>query len=402
MKNKVYLKKHLLAIFIAIIFSVFLFYGINKYAYQNYTKNFNYKINTLINVLKDNGVGNNEIINLINNENTDTLFIDSLGFNIEKESIVSKNSEYFIIFTSFEITLFILLVCLIIYIFLRYNNRKDKELDKITKCIENINNEIFTLDFDNFEEGELAILKSEIYKTTITLKSIASNNLKDKINLKNSLEDISHQLKTPLTSILITLDNLIDNPNMNDSTKEEFLRDIKRDINNIEFLVSSLLKLSKFDANTINFIRKKCLVKDLADSITKNTSTLSDLKNIKIEIVGNGRDSIICDFKWQTEALTNILKNALEYAYQNSTIKIDYNQNSIYTEISITNEGEIISNKDLPHIFERFYKGENSSSESIGIGLNLAKVIIQKDNGTIEVTSKCQKTTFTIKYYHTL
>ena len=131
----------------------------------------------------------------------------------------------------------------------------------------------------------------------------------------------------------------------------------------------------------------------------KNVSMLSELKNIEIIVSGDDSIKTICDLKWQVEAITNILKNCIEHSYENRKIYINYNQNNMYTELKIEDNGTGIDAKDLPHIFERFYKGKNSSSDSVGIGLALSKSIIESNNGYIQVDSKLNKgTTFIIKY----
>lgn len=142
-------------------------------------------------------------------------------------------------------------------IFLKYNKSKDKKLVQITRYIEEINNKNYKLDIDDNTEDELSILKNEIYKTTVMLKEVAENSKKDKENLKNSLSDISHQLKTPLTSITIMLDNILDNKDMDEDIRNDFIKDIKREIINVNFLVETLLKLSKLDADSVKFINKK-------------------------------------------------------------------------------------------------------------------------------------------------
>ena len=242
-------------------------------------------------------------------------------------------------------------------------------------------------------------MKNEIYKTTIMLKEEAENSKKDKLELKDSLSNISHQLKTPLTSILIIIDNLIDTSEMNYSMREEFLRDIKREITNINFLVGSLLKIAKLDTNTVNFIEEDVKLKKIVEESIKNVSVLSDLKNvdIKINIIN---DSIIrCDFKWQIEAITNILKNCVEHSKEDSKIEITISDNKIYSLMEIKDNGVGIDKEDINHIFQRFYKGKNSSNDSIGIGLSLAKTIIDKSNGSINVESSKSGTKFVIKYF---
>ena len=268
-----------------------------------------------------------------------------------------------------------------------------------TKCIEEINKKNYKLDLDDMSEDELSILKNEIYKTTITLKEAAENSNKEKLELKESLSDISHQLKTPLTSILIALDNIIDDPDMDKQIREDFIRDIKREINSISFLVQSILKLSKLDTNTINFIIENVTVEKLINESIKNVSMLSDLREVDIRLNMKDNPSINCDFKWQVEAISNIIKNCIEHSENKSFVEISVEDNKVYSKISIKDNGVGIDKEDLPHIFERFYKGKNATPDSVGIGLSLAKSIIEKNNGSISVDSNTKGTTFVIKYF---
>ena len=233
------------------------------------------------------------------------------------------------------------------------------------------------------------------------LKEQADNSTLDKINLKDSLSNISHQLKTPLTSINIMLDNILDSEEMSEDVRTEFINNIKREISNINFLVAGILKLSRLDANVVNFMVEKVKVKDIINECIKNVSSLCDLKNISIDVTGNEMLKINCDFKWEVEAITNILKNCVEHSNNNSKIDIKYINNKMYTEITIKDYGKGMSEKDVKHIFERFYKGSNSTSDSVGIGLSLSKSIIEQENGTINVNSKLNRgTVFTIRYYN--
>ena len=196
-------------------------------------------------------------------------------------------------------------------------------------------------------------------------------------------------------STLLHLVGGVDRP-----TKEKFIQNIKREITNISSLVGEILKLSKFDASVIKFEEQQVFIDDIVKNAISNVEMMAELKNINIEV--NNRDNIklVCDAKWQIEAITNILKNCIEHSKDDSTITIDIDSNKIYKQITIKDNGEGIDEKDLPHIFERFYKGKNSSKDSVGIGLALAKTIIEKDNGSINVDSKKgRQTTFVIKYY---
>lgn len=383
-----------------VLFSLFLV--INSYQYHVYTKNFNKKLNSIIKVVKEKypSVTEEELIDIINHDsnNSDEL-LEMYGIFIEKESIISENTLEYHKHLLINSIFFISVVVILISIFFKYESNKGKEIKEITKYIEEINKRNYSLHIDEISEDELSILKNEIYKTTIMLKESAENSLKDKKELKKSLEDISHQLKTPLTSILISLDNIIDDPDMDREIREDFIRDIKREVTNINFLVQTILKLSKFDANTISYIEEDIYLKDIVKESVKNVSTLCDLKNIKVKTNGNNKAKIKCDFRWQVEAITNIIKNCVEYSKENDEIIVLYEQNNVYSSIVIQDYGEGIDKKDLSHIFDRFYKGKNSSPDSIGIGLSLSKTIIEKSKGQIIIDSDNNGTKFTIKYF---
>lgn len=403
MKNKIELKKFVIYSFFIIITINLIFLILNFYQYKTYTDTFNRKIDNIVSKLNKQypNLKTVDIIEILNSdESSDNYIFREYGIDIKNESLVLENDNYFKKFLLLNFILTIIYTLFLVLLFLKYNNRKDKELQKITNYIEELNNKNYKLDIDENTEDELSILKNEIYKITVMLKENAENSIKDKINLKNSLSDISHQLKTPLTSITIMLDNILENPNMDSNIRNEFIKDIKRQIININFLVASLLKLSKLDACSINFINKKEYIKDILDESIKNVGALCDLKNITINLSGDEEGQIYCDFKWQVEAITNILKNCVEHSNENCKIDINYQQNKMYSKIEIQDYGSGILEKDLPHIFERFYKGEKSSSESIGIGLALSKSIIEKNNGYIIVDSKENVgTKFQIKYF---
>lgn len=403
MKNKIELKRALIKSFIAIILILIVFGVFQYYQYKKYTNNFNNKIAQIVSEVKEKypDLDNNEIMQIINSkENIDTNLFKNYGINLQDDAILIENDNYFKIFLILNTTILIILSLVILIIFMKYNNSKDEKLKEITRYIEEINNKNYKLDIEDNTEDELSILKNEVYKTTIMLKETAENSVQDKVNLKDSLSDISHQLKTPLTSITITIDNILENPEMDKETRIEFVKDIKREIINVNFLVNSILKLSKLDANSVKFINKEINLQDIVKESIKNVSVLCDLKNVEIVPKAEQDIKINCDFKWQVEAITNILKNCVEHSKDNSKIDISYEENKLYSKIEIKDYGVGIEKDDLPHIFERFYKGTNSSSESVGIGLALAKSIIESNNGYVSVESEVNKgTIFTIKYF---
>ena len=402
MKNKIELKKYIISTLIVFICLFVLFLFLNIYEYKTYTKNFNNKISAIINVIKKDypKITDKEIIKIINNDTLKTNdFFNKYGIDVNNKSILIKNDRDYHKFLAINLSFLTITVVILLIIYIRYNYKKEKDIKDIIKCIEQINKKNYEIQIDSISEDELSILKNEIYKTTIMLKEAAENSSKDKLNLKKSLEDISHQLKTPLTSILVMLDNIIEDSNMEEKIRNDFIVDIKRNVLNINFLVQSLLKLSKFDANAIHFVKQENDLKTIVEESIKNVSTLCDLRNINIKLNIKENSKIICDDKWQIEALTNIIKNAIEHSKNNSNIIINIENNNVYSMIEVIDFGEGIAKKDIKHIFERFYRCKNTKTDSIGIGLALAKTIIEEDKGTISVESNKLETKFIIKYY---
>lgn len=402
MKNKIELKKMCITSCIVIIIFLITFSILIYKQYKTYIYNFNQKIAGIIdNVLeKYPDIEKREIVEILNSsDKTNNEILMEYGIELDKDSVILENNTDFQKFIIIDINTLILFILILSIIFFKYNHSESKKINEITKYIEEINRGNYKLNIEENTEDELSILKNELYKITIMLKEVAENSQKDKTTLKDSLSDISHQIKTPITSILIMLDNILNDENMPEDIKKDFIKDIKREIINIKFLVESILKLSKIDSNSIKFIKKEVFIKDIINEAVKNVSMLSELKNIEIIVSGDDSIKTICDLKWQVEAITNILKNCIEHSYENRKIYINYNQNNMYTELKIEDNGTGIDAKDLPHIFERFYKGKNSSSDSVGIGLALSKSIIESNNGYIQVDSKLNKgTTFIIKY----
>lgn len=402
MKNKIELKKMCITSCIVVIIFLIIFSILIYKQYKTYTYNYNQKIAGIIdNVLeKYPDIEKREIVEILNSsDKTNNEILREYGIELDKDSVILENNTDFQKFIIIDVSTLIVFILILSIIVFKYNHSESKKINEITKYIEEINRGNYKLNIEENTEDELSILKNELYKITIMLKEVAENSQKDKTTLKDSLSDISHQIKTPITSILIMLDNILSDENMPEDIKKDFIKDIKRKIVNIKFLVESILKLSKIDSNSIKFIKKEVLIKDIINEAVKNVSMLSELKNIEIIVSGDDSIKTICDLKWQVEAITNILKNCIEHSYENRKIYINYNQNNMYTELKIEDNGTGIDAKDLPHIFERFYKGKNSSSDSVGIGLALSKSIIESNNGYIQVDSKLNKgTTFIIKY----
>ena len=396
MKEKNHIKILILSSILLIIFIIINSY-INVKQYKEYSLLANIKINNLIYILKEKGTTDDEIFNILNSDIED--IVHKYGIDVNNDSILIDYNSIKNYYLKTNIILLIIYTLIIFVIYLYYHNKDRKKINEITNYIKEINRKNYYLDILDNNEDELSLLKNELYKITIMLKEQTENLKKDKINLKDSISDISHKLKTPLTSISILLDDIIKNPNMDKKTKDEFLYSIRKEVNNIQVLVQNLLKLSKFDANVIEFKNDKINVLSLLNKVVDKIEIIRELKGILINIDCDDKTYINGDFAWEVEALSNILKNSIEYSNNDSSIDISVEDNPFYVKITISDYGIGMSEKDLKNIFKRFYKGENSISSSVGIGLNLSKKIIEKDNGFIIASStKDVGTTFEIKY----
>lgn len=402
MKNKINYKKFLTQSYIVIILFTLLFTCLNILEYQQYKINFNEKIAAFIELVENEypEVVKNELIVILNSDESYENILKEYGYDLNKDSYVKVNDKVNILFTALEMLVFSGACVLILLLYHRTTKKNDQEIAGIIQCIEDINHKNYDLHIEEISEDQLSILKNEIYKTTILLKEQAENSMKDKLSLKDSLQDISHQLKTPLTSINIMLENIMDDPKMEIETREYFIKQIRREMANINFLVQSILKLSKFETNTIHFIKENIFLSKIIDEAMMNVSNLCDLKNATIEVINTNDPSIYCDFNWQVEAVTNILKNAVEYSNNGGKVSIECSDNQLYSQIKITDSGIGMDEEDTLNIFKRFYRGKDASKDSIGIGLALSKAIVENDNGRIFVDSEKGKgTSFTIKYF---
>lgn len=276
--------------------------------------------------------------------------------------------------------------------------KKNKKIKNLSTYMNNILNNNYSLDIRDYEEGNLSNLKNDIYKMTVKLKEQSDLSQKEKKYLEEVLSDISHQLKTPLTSMYVINDVLLSDKKIDDSKKQEFLIKNRKELERIEWLVTSLLKMSRLDSGSEKIIPKETKLDDLIKKTVTPLEIPIELKNQHLILDYDKNIKLNIDLNWTTEALINILKNAHEHTKENGTIQIKVKDTVIYTEIEIIDTGEGISTTDLPHIFERFYKGK-TNKESIGIGLNMAKKIINLEKGDIKVISNSNGTTFNIKFY---
>ncbi|MFE8697366.1 sensor histidine kinase [Cytobacillus sp. FJAT-53684] len=292
------------------------------------------------------------------------------------------------------ITSILLIGCSLLFTRWRY-----REIEKLSSYLRHITNGNYSLDVRDNQEGELSILKNDIYKVTLMLSEQKSLLKQDKVLLTDAISDISHQLKTPLTSMMMMADFLND-AKLQKTKRMEFTHSIRQQLERMEWLVSSLLKLSKIDAGTVAFKKEQISVKRLIEKALEAVLIPMDIKEQSISIEGEEKTSFVGDLNWTSEALINILKNCVEHTPTGGALTISFSENILYTEIVIADNGEGIPKEDIPYIFNRFYKGKNAGEDSVGIGLAMAHSIIKSQNGDIHVKSKQEKgTQFQLKFY---
>ena len=274
----------------------------------------------------------------------------------------------------------------------RYNRISDLATD-INKLLHGDN----AISLENYSEGELGILHSEIYKMTVRLREQQQKLMNDKVYLADSIADISHQIRTPLTSINLLV-QFLSEPNLSDERRQQLTHELYGLLSRIEWLITTLLKISKLDAGTVQFKQEKV---SMATLINKSCAPL--LVPIELrgqELVINANGDFNGDVSWTCEAIGNIVKNCMEHTPEGGKIEIETTDNALYTEILIKDNGTGISKEDMPHIFERFYKGKDSDDKSFGVGLALSRMIITSQKGTVKAENrKPTGAMFSIRFY---
>lgn len=280
-----------------------------------------------------------------------------------------------------------------------YQRRRNQKVDEFVQYIRRIEQGVYQIPLDENEEEELSELKNELYKITVMLRETAELSKKQKRALSDSVSDISHQLKTPLTSCLILLDNMAESTHMEEGTRRQFLAEITRQLTSVNWLVQVLLKLSRLDAGVVELKEEEIRIQQLLEQAIDKVALLAEWKEISIQVSGELQAVIRGDERWLQEAFINLIKNAIEHSPAKSEIQITVEDNQVYTGVRIRDYGCGISMEEQKHIFERFYRSSTAKEDSVGIGLALAQEIIKRGNGSLTVESEVgQGTTFLIKF----
>lgn len=253
--------------------------------------------------------------------------------------------------------------------------------------------------FGRQKEGELAVLENEISKMVIRLQNQTELLVREKNYLADSIADISHQIRTPLTSMNLIVSRL-STQNMPPEKKKKLLLELDQLLVHMDWLIQSLLKIAKLDAGTIVMKREPVLVREMLEKAAEPLAIPMELRQQKLETISEDGVSMQGDLLWMKEAVLNIVKNCMEHTPIGGKVWITAEENVLYTEIIIKDNGTGIAKEDLPHLFERFYKGKNSSEKSVGIGLALAKMIITKQQGVVTAENiKTGGARFVIRFY---
>lgn len=247
-----------------------------------------------------------------------------------------------------------------------YLRKRQNKINGLSVYMQKLAQGEYALEIKDNTDDELSALKSELYKLTVLLKEQADYAKKQKLALADSMSDISHQLKTPITSVMVLVDNLSESTNMDEEIKRQFFQEITRQLTQVTWLVSTLLKLSKLDAGVVELENKELSLNTLLHEVLDNLEIMADFKQISLHSDMAREFTITGDYRWLKEALTNIVKNAIEHSPQRARIDVGIQDNAVYTMITVRDYGEGIPEEEQKHIFERFYQRKPETGNGAG------------------------------------
>lgn len=250
-------------------------------------------------------------------------------------------------------------------------------------------------------EGELSILNSELHKMTARLKEQSDLLTAEKIRLTEAIQDIFHQIRTPLTSMNLFV-SMLGAEDVPDERRLQLTRELKRQLERVQWLVETLLKLSKIDAGTAQFRRDSVSVRELIDAAADPLRIPMELREQTLTVLA-ADEQFTGDLSWTTEALSNLLKNCTEHTPAGGAVSVTATETALFTELAVEDNGPGFDRADIPHLFERFYKGKNASDASVGIGLALARSVVAAQNGTLTAANRPSGgARFTMRFYKTV
>lgn len=287
----------------------------------------------------------------------------------------------------------------LLVLFLLFYRKRELRLQKLTEYMQRVQRRDYSLSLADNSEDSLSRLQNEIYKLTVMLKEGMEREKHQREAVLLAVSDISHQLKTPMTSMQIMTDNLIEAEHMPEQVRLRFLREIARQIEGVNWLVQALLRMSRLDADVVTFAHERICAAEFAETVCDRLAVLAEVKEVKLAVTGSREAVFYGDEGWCAEAFANLVKNAVEHSSAGQTVTIHIQENDIYMKLEIIDQGEGIAPEDCKHIFDRFYKAKNASPGSVGIGLAMAKSIVEKQGGYISIDStEGEGTIVTIKF----
>lgn len=285
----------------------------------------------------------------------------------------------------------------VVYYLIERMNRASK-VNQLNNYLSSLNRGIHDVQVDTYQEGELSVLQAELYKLSVTLSHQNDLLVEKQTFVQDSLNDIAHQIKTPLTSMMLMTDLMLDGE-LPKAKQQEFIESIQKQLDRLKLLIANLMTLSKLEANVIKYNPTWISDAELLDLVIEPFEVMMELKEIDLHL-STSNQQVYIDVDWTVEALSNLVKNAVEHSKENQRILIQSEISQLYWRIIIEDNGKGINVEDIDHIFERFYRGQNASSDSVGIGLSLTQRIINQQQGQISVESQeGQFTRFKIEFY---
>lgn len=272
-------------------------------------------------------------------------------------------------------------------LFFIWTRRRYRRIASLSEQIDRILHGNDSVDLTAFSEGELSILRDELCKMTVQLREQADEILVDRARLADAMADIAHQLKTPLTAMHLDL-SLLQSGGVSIQRRETLLHEVSALLTRIDWLVDAMLKFSRIDAGAVHFKRGPVRALDVVRRAALPLEIPMDLRDQELRLDVPMEVSLACDLQWTVEAVSNILKNCTEHAPQGGIISVRAVENALFTELVIEDNGDGIAPDDLPHLFERFYRGKDAAAQSAGIGLALSRTIIAAQDGTVRAENR--------------
>jgi len=291
-----------------------------------------------------------------------------------------------------------LLFLIVVYVFTyRRLHKVYSEVEEISEMMSEMMEGKEDLPEEQYKEGAVGVLYTNFYKVVGILKENRNRELNEKIFLRDIISDISHQLKTPLASLNVFIDLLLENKIDDDAKRKQVLSEAANQLSRMEWMVLSMLKLARIEAGAIQFDKESILVKPILMQAVEGVQFLVQKRNQTILLECNDSAEMLCDGEWLTEAIINLLKNASDYSGEGKRIWLEVEHTNVYTRIYVKDEGVGIAEEELPNIFKRFYRvHQEVNPNSVGIGLSLTKSIVEGMGGSIRVQSEEGKYTWFI------